>query len=65
MQFAEESEVVEDDGGLTSSARTPNELKLSNNWLLSNKGHLKEHDLSIFRNVYTYFLITPKFDCYY
>ena len=55
MQFEEESEIIEDDGSLTSSARTPNELKLSDNWLLSNKGHLKQHDLSTFRNVFTYF----------
>ena len=55
MQFVEESEIVEDDGSLASSARTPNELKLSDNWLLSNKGHLKQHDLSTFRNVFTYF----------
>ena len=50
MQFVEESEIVEDDGSLAFSARTPNELKLSDNWLLSNKGHLKEHDLRSFRD---------------
>ena len=49
MQFIDETEIKEEDVML-SHANNPRELKRSENWLLSNKGSLKEWDRMIFKH---------------
>ena len=51
MLLEEESEIVENEDDLFSSANRPKEARLSNNCLVSDKGHVKQNDLTSFWNI--------------